>query len=56
MLSSRLAAEMGVFNLPRIRADFDLHCKGERQLGSETFNVLQFLIWHQNNNKNVAGL
>jgi asparagine synthase (glutamine-hydrolysing) len=54
MLASRFASEIGVFNLPRIRRDFDLHCKGERQIGSETFNVLQFLIWHQNNNQNVA--
>lgn len=56
MLSSQLASEIGVFNLAQVKKDFDRHCKGEMQLGRETFNVLQFLIWYQNTNDQAVVL
>ena len=57
MLASRTASDIGIFNIARIRKDFDGHRNGEMQLGRETFDVLQFLIWHQNasNNAVVSG-
>lgn len=47
-LNSRVASEIGIFNVARIKEDFKRHCNGNVQLGRELFDVLQFLIWYRN--------
>jgi asparagine synthase (glutamine-hydrolysing) len=46
--NSRFARELGILNLKQIMIDFERSCRGERQLGRELFNILQFLIWYRN--------
>jgi asparagine synthase (glutamine-hydrolysing) len=46
--NSRFAQELGILNLKQIMIDFERSCRGERQLGRELFNILQFLIWYRN--------
>lgn len=46
VLNSRLASEIGIFDIASIRRDFEVHCRDGGAIGQKIFNVLQFLLWY----------
>jgi asparagine synthase (glutamine-hydrolysing) len=45
LLASRGMRERGIYNLPAIRKDLDLHRQGKKNVSGKLFSVVQFELW-----------
>ena len=45
LLGSRQTRERGIYNVDRIRKDYELYRKGAADISHELFNVVQFELW-----------
>ena len=45
LLASREMRERGIYNIPAIRRDLDLHRQGKRDFSDRLFTVIQFELW-----------